>query len=185
MIEHLYATPVYYNFAKDYQSLNYHIDKVIDKVDFNDTIEKWGPTFYMSIDSTPNIIKKLGLNKIEKEIDIHLRNYCNELKFKMQKYEMVKSWFTKSEKGNYSHVHSHDADISGVYYYKTNGEDGDLFFETPNPYFDNSKFLFPSRWDHKPEEGKILLFPSWLKHGIKTNTTDNARISLSFDIRFI
>ena len=39
-------------------------------------------------------------------------------------------------------------------------------------------------WEHKPEVGKILLFPGWLKHGINTNNTDNIRISLSFNICF-
>ena len=185
MIEHLYTTPVYSNFAKDYQSLNYHIDKVIDKVDFNYKKE-WGATHYMSTDFMKkiNIIKKLGLNKIEKEIDTHLRNYCNELNFPMRDYAS-ESWFAKFEKGNYAHIHNHGfADISGAYYYKTNGEDGDFFFESPNPYLSTSECYIPlsQRWEYKPQEGKILLFPGWLKHGVKTNNTDNTRISLAFNI---
>ena len=187
MIEHLYATPVYSNFAKDYQSLNYHIDKVIDKVDFNYKKE-WGATHYISTDFMKriNIIKKLGLNKIEKEIDTHLRNYCNDLDFTMRDYAL-ESWFAKFEKGNYAHIHNHNpADISGAYYYKTNGEDGDFFFESPNPYLEITKCYrqFSQRWKHKPQEGKILLFPGWLKHGVKTNNTDNTRISLAFNIYF-
>ena len=187
MIEHLYATPVYYNFAKDYQSLNYHIDKVIDKVDFNYN-KGWGATHYISTDFMKriNIIKKLGLNKIEKEIDTHLRNYCNDLDFTMRDYAL-ESWFAKFEKGNYAHIHNHNpADISGAYYYKTNGEDGDFFFESPNPYLEITKCYgsLSQRWKHKPQEGKILLFPGWLKHGVKTNNTDNTRISLAFNIFF-
>ena len=187
MIEHLYATPVYYNFAKDYQSLNYHIDKVIDKVDFYYN-KGWGATHYISTDFMKeiNIIKKLGLNKIEKEIDTHLRNYCNDLDFTMRDYAL-ESWFAKFEKGNYAHIHNHNhADISGAYYYKTNGEDGDFFFESPNPYLEITKCYTPlsQRRQHKPQEGKILLFPGWLKHGVKTNNTDNTRISLAFNICF-
>ena len=187
MIEHLYATPVYSNFAKDYQSLNYHIDKVIDKVDFNYKKE-WGATHYISTDFMKriNIIKKLGLNKIEKEIDTHLRNYCNDLDFTMRDYAL-ESWFAKFEKGNYAHIHNHNhADISGAYYYKTNGEDGDFFFESPNPYLSTSKCYtsLSQRWEYKPQEGKILLFPGWLKHGVETNNTDNTRISLAFNICF-
>ena len=33
----------------NYQSINYHIDKVIDKVDFN-MKENWGATHYLSTD---------------------------------------------------------------------------------------------------------------------------------------
>ena len=29
-----------------------------------------------------------------------------------------------------------------------------------------------------------MMFPGWLKHGVYTNTTDNTRISISFNIEF-
>ena len=77
--------------------------------------------------------------------------------------------------------------ISGVYYYKTNGDDGDIFFECPVPTIGSSFCYFNNycnRWIHKPEEGKILLFPSWLKHGISKNETDETRISISFNLYF-
>ena len=32
--------------------------------------------------------------------------------------------------------------------------------------------------------GTLLLFPGWLKHGIRPNKTDVPRVSLSFDIIF-
>ena len=37
---------------------------------------------------------------------------------------------------------------------------------------------------YTPKEGKILLFPGWLEHGVKTNLTDNVRMSLSFNVYF-
>jgi uncharacterized protein (TIGR02466 family) len=188
MIEHLYSTPVYNGYVSDYRALNYHIDKVIDKVDFNYKKE-WGATHYLSTDfmKETNILKELGLNKIEKEIDTHLRNYCNDLDFIMRDYAL-ESWFSKFEKGNYSPMHHHrTSDISGVYYYKTNGEDGDFWSESPNPYLETTKcyeIRFGKIVRYKPQEGKILLFPGWLKHGVKTNTKDSTRISLSFNIYF-
>ena len=187
MIEHLYSTPVYSTPIKDYQVLNYHIDKVIEKVDFNQK-EEWGTTNYISTDfmGHPQIIKDLGLHKVSQEIEKHLREYCNVLRYNIVKYRL-ESWFAKFEKGNYSQIHNHGkADISGVYYYKTNGDDGDFFFESPNPFLGTTKCFWGAgrRWEYKPREGLILLFPGWLKHGVKTNTTDNTRISLSFNIFF-
>ncbi len=32
-----------------------------------------------------------------------------------------------------------------------------------------------------PEAGKLLMFPSWLEHGVPQNTTDEERISMSFN----
>ena len=94
MIEYIYPTPIYFDSVKDYQVLNYHIDKVIDRVDFN-MKNNWSATHYLSTDFVGefNIIKELGLHKIKKEIDKHVRNYCDELGFEMQEYKM-ESWFS-------------------------------------------------------------------------------------------
>ena len=98
-----------------------------------------------------------------------------------------KSWINTFKKNSYAHIHSHStADISGVYYYQTTGKDGNLFFETPVTETGCSKFWM----DHSltfniaPEKGLILLFPGWLSHGVRTNTTDSQRISLSFNINY-
>ena len=187
MIENLFPTPIYYDFVSDNEAIKYHIDKIIDKVDFN-MMKEWGDTHYISTDfrSNPNVLKEYGLVKLSKEIDKHLGNYCSALNLEKRKYSMI-SWFTKFKKGNYGHVHHHsDTDLSGVYYYKTNGDDGDLFFQPPNPHLDTSKCYknISDSWVHKPMEGKIIIFPGWIRHGIKTNSTDNIRMSLSFNIKF-
>jgi uncharacterized protein (TIGR02466 family) len=175
----------------DYQVINYHIDKVIDRVKFNST-DKWGKTHLISTDFSKkgfdddNLIRDLKLKRLAKEIDYHLKEYCDEMKVPCLKYKM-NSWFSKFESGSYAHIHNHgDSDISGVYYYKTNGEDGKFFFESPNDHLTTSKMYKNRgvRWEYVPKCGKIILFPGWLKHGVETNNTDNTRISVSFNIKF-
>ncbi len=189
MIESLFPTPIYYDFVADNDVIRYHIDKIIDRVKFS-MKKEWGNTHYLSTDfgpgSNPNVLEEYKLTKLTKEIDRHLGNYCSELNFEKREYSIM-SWITKFEKGNYGHVHHHShVDISGVYYYKTNGDDGDLFFESPNPHLDTSQCYenLSQSWVHKPMEGKIILFPGWIRHGIQTNSTDNIRMSLSFNIKF-
>ena len=188
MIEHLYATPVYSCMVVDYQTINYHIDKVIDKVNFY-SIDKWGKTHLISTNFTKkvNVIKELGLKKLQKEIDNHVKKYCDEIGFEYSKYKMT-SWISKFESGSYAQIHDHgDADISGVYYYKTNGDDGKFFFESPNDHLNTSRIFMDRggvRWEYIPHCGKMILFPGWLKHGVQTNITDNTRISISFNIKF-
>jgi len=189
MIENLHSTPIYGNMVSGYNAINSHLDKIIDDVNFNMKSD-WGSTHYISTNFDPNtqsnIIDDYNLKEVYKEIDIHLERYCHELNFSMMDYNM-QSWLSMFKKGNYGHIHNHgDADISGVYYYKTNGEDGSIFFESANPFLEISRcFKNESEvWEHKPQVGKILLFPGWLKHGIRTNNTDNVRISLSFNICF-
>ena len=76
--------------------------------------------------------------------------------------------------------------LSGIYYYKTNGSDGDLVFMSPNPFqlsgissFGDSEVRF------KPEEGKLLLFPPWLRHRVEINKTEHIRISIAFNLKLL
>jgi uncharacterized protein (TIGR02466 family) len=98
---------------------------------------------------------------------------------------MPNSWITKTQKNESAHIHTHQGShISGVYYIKTNGEDGNLYFpnihrsSASNPIIGCSTHLT----DAPLETGILMLFPSDLSHGVKENRTDNIRYSLSFNI---
>ena len=183
-MEHLFATKVYYSMVSDYQVINKQIENRIDEVDFQYT-SKWGKTHLLS-GFGKDVIKEKRFDLLSKAIDKQLENYCSELNFKKIKYNRA-SWIAQFSPGDHAHVHSHmDADIAGVYYYKTNKEDGYLYFQTPNPYLEGSLCYTTEghRWRHFPVEGKLLLFPGWLKHGVTTNETEDTRISISFNITF-
>tara|TARA_R100000152_G_C6728389_1_gene153387 strand:+ start:396 stop:977 length:582 start_codon:yes stop_codon:yes gene_type:complete len=191
VIEHLYPTPVYRSKVKDYQSLNYHIEKVMPKIEYFDMGELWGSSHFTTSDfkQRDNILKKFGLNKVIKEIENHVKLYCNELGCELPDYNL-ESWFTRYRKGNYADIHHHSpANISGCYYYKTNEKDGDFFFESPNPFLGTTPcFEMHTKWGERkqctPQEGMIMLFPGWMKHGVNVNTTDHTRICLAFNIWF-
>jgi len=36
---------------------------------------------------------------------------------------------------------------------------------------------------YRPRPGGMLIFPSWLYHGVEPNLTDTPRVSLSFNFR--
>ena len=182
-IEHLYPTPIYRSVVDNYKNINEKIDTFINDVEFC-TPSGWGSTLFL----TPlegNVLKKYGLKKLSNEIDRHLSQYCKELKFSKRRYK-IDAWFSRFEYGNYAHIHNHGyADISGVYYYRSNLNDGNLFFVSPNPYLDGSSMCFSrGRANYESTPGSIMMFPGWLKHGVYTNTTDNTRISISFNIEF-
>lgn len=102
-------------------------------------------------------------------------------------FRIDSSWLTLNHRNHYSHAHHHgDSDISGVYYVKTNGEDGELVFENPNRLVSTSYLLntWQESMHHKPEVGKLILFPGWMVHRVEKNLTDNERISFSFNIIF-
>ena len=196
MIENLYPTPIYYSLVDNVEDIQKEIGTCMKKVKF--FIKKdWDPSLYLSNSFEENILKTHHLKKLEKEIMKHLRNYCTALgpaslyvfeKSFENKTTRFQSWFTLCKKGNYGHIHSHGyMDISGCYYYKTNGKDGNIFFESPNKLLEASQCYYPlaERWEHQPLVGKLLLFPGWLPHGIHYNNTNNKRISLSFNIQML
>jgi uncharacterized protein (TIGR02466 family) len=183
-IEELFPTPIYWVVMDDISKIQSEIGTAISNIEFNGSQKTWGK----SVDVTNllgDIIKEQNMVSFEETVDLHLQNYCREIGFQFKEYTRA-SWLTKTEKNNYTHVHDHShTDISGCYYYQTNREDGNIFFMTPTTASSSYCFQkYAERWDHKPIVGKLLLFPSYLLHGVKTNITDSTRISLSFSVSF-
>tara|TARA_B100000424_G_C22905602_1_gene481674 strand:- start:763 stop:1338 length:576 start_codon:yes stop_codon:yes gene_type:complete len=189
MFEDLFATPIYSEILTD-DEISKEIGSIIDDVKFN-LKEEWSQTHYLSTDFAPdsscNILDEFNLVQLKKSIHHHLLHYLEVLNYPIinLKYE-TESWISLFKKGNYAHIHSHGtADISGVYYYKTNEKDGDIFFESPFPQLKQSKIFYNHSvsWPHTPKKDKLIIFPGWLSHGVRTNTTEHDRISISFNIR--
>ena len=185
-IENLYPTPIYCSRAKQFEDVQQELKTTVENTNFA-IREDWGTHYLSHQNFGSDFIEENELFYFSTEIDFHVRNYCKEIGSVVPNYRL-ESWISMFKPGNYGHIHSHGySDISGVYYYKTNGDDGDIFFECPVPTIGSSFCYFNNycnRWIHKPEEGKILLFPSWLKHGISKNETDETRISISFNLYF-
>jgi uncharacterized protein (TIGR02466 family) len=137
-----------------------------------------------------NFIADWNLDLFAKELEEHIFKYMRGIGTsfeKVQRYRILQSWMTMTNKDEYAPIHSHGgADLSGVYYFQTNGDDGDIFFNSPNVQQEHAHVFehLPAWHSSKPEVGKIILFPGWLRHGTRTNTTTNERISLSFNIVF-
>lgn len=186
MIENLFSTPIYYNNIDNLDDVQKEISSKIDDIDFNYK-EDWGKIQRLSTSTFENdVLAEHELKLTKKMIIDNVINYCNSIGDDFTKYEYsIRSWFTKNYKGDYSQQHNHgSSDISGVYYFKTSGVDGDIYFSNPNRALDCSFINWNSEsiWFHKPAEGKIILFPSWLEHGVQKNLTEYNRISLAFNI---
>ena len=188
MIEYLFPTPIYYSLIDNLEEVQGELSDCVDSIEFNIN-QKWGKTHHLS-DPTlrTNLVYHHDLKIFRETLDVHLNRYCSESGLSFKPYKISASWMSLFKKDNYGHIHNHGGvDVSGVYYFKTNQEDGKIFFICPTPSMETS-FHYQDlaiRWEHKPMVGKLLLFPGWLSHGIQTNQTDNERISLSFNINFL
>ena len=184
-IHDAFSVPIYCCTVSDFDLIQTELESCIEDMDFN-MVTEWGSTHYLSDSKFKNnLILDFNLEKFSNEVDIHVNKYISKIGFPKTNYKIISSWFALFRQGNYAHIHNHgDCDIAGVYYFKKSGNDGNLFFCTPNKAEDTS-FIFNSRRIvTNCKEGEILLFPGFLDHGVQTNDTDDERVSLSFNIYF-
>lgn len=89
-------------------------------------------------------------------------------------------------------IHDHSNCLfSGVYYLQTPENCGNLMFYDPReartfykPHVPNFTAYTADAVAHQATAGLLLIFPSWLKHGVEPNLSDTNRISLSFNYVF-
>ena len=127
--------------------------------------------------------------EITEFFNVCLEEYKTFYEFECERFDISICW------GNYSPafkqgkhgVHTHPMSyISGVYYLT---EGSPTMFE--DPVYQRREGLIklysvdpnktPEAWGMIPEPGKLLIFPSWLKHGTLPHTADYARWSISFN----
>ncbi len=192
-IDHTFATPIYHEKVSNYELIQYQIDKRIDSVKFNNTHFAGSPHWLSEGEFDRDIIKDLKLDSLSKEIYRHVDSYCDMIGVNVKDIKRRrKSWIALFKRGDYAQLHNHgDADISGVYYYKSSDIKSRIYFETPNPYLSVSKifksningnFIGRTNIVYPSTSGIILLFPGWLPHGVHRNTSDEDRMSISFNI---
>lgn len=185
-IESVFATPIYFAMIDNVAEVKKEFNALKGGLNFYDTPELWGkPQKLTTQNFEDDIIGIKNMDIIRQVINDNLIIFLDALNLPNLKYRRT-SWITSNSKGEYAPVHNHmNADISGVYYYQTNEKDGSIFFVSPILAMTNSIFTkFSNNIYVKPEEGKLLLFPGWLQHGVATNTTDSVRTSLAFNIYF-
>jgi hypothetical protein len=138
---------------------------------------------------------KYNIDIIEEVVHLNAITYLELIRAPLPMIEALRNetyelntWMTKTLKGKHAIEHSHgDADISGVYYVQTNNHDGNIYFRTPVRAGEGDnrcyQHLTHCNLSITPEVGKLMMFPGWLRHGVRENTTDSERVSFSFNIK--
>ncbi|WP_119167065.1 TIGR02466 family protein [Algihabitans albus] len=105
----------------------------------------------------------------------------------------VTAWANVNGDGDYNRHHTHASNHwSGVYYVDLGGPDPDIVpngaieFQDPRPavgVYDLPGVQSVATWTIQPEAGEMLLFPSWLRHGVLPFRGSGERISVAFNLR--
>lgn len=127
-------------------------------------------------------------------LDDHVAAFAKAAEFDMRGKRLVLDtiWANVMEEGGIhtSHIHPHSA-VSGTYYVTTPEGAAAICFEDPRSGLMMSA---PSRTPEarpenrafvqvRPEAGSLLLWESWLRHGVEMQHGDRPRISISFNYR--
>jgi uncharacterized protein (TIGR02466 family) len=138
-----------------------------------------------------------------RQVEQHTQQYLKELGLALEGVELFiqRAWPVISRCGEEVGPHSHlTAHVSAVYYvsvpYSGSDEAGCLVFlndsrqneVSPGLGLENTELF--TEWNglnqdqaaYAPTEGRLIIFPAKQRHAVATNETDEARVSISFDI---
>lgn len=145
-----------------------------------------------NIQKTYNFLEKYNCNLLEQRILQACKSYLEEIGWAAvarteDAIQIKNSWvnFTNTSESRVAHVHP-GYKISGVYYFRVSQKQGNIYFNNPNPLGMACEFpagqIFPQTTDIVPDDGDIILFPSWLIHGTRECKSEIERISIAFNV---
>ncbi|MEY4708813.1 MAG: hypothetical protein RJB58_2536 [Pseudomonadota bacterium] len=130
--------------------------------------------------------------ELERAIAKQVGAFARELQFDLggRKLSLDSIWINVMEKGaiHAPHIHPHSV-ISGTYYVTVPPKSGAIRFEDPRlamlmaapPKKNNARPENRSFVDVTPKTGMLLLWESWLRHGVQPNAARGPRVSVSFN----
>jgi uncharacterized protein (TIGR02466 family) len=193
-IEKWFDVPIFYTDLNEdnLQKVQTEISNSFEEINKLDLSNPWkdGVKTSFKYDGFVDIIENMKWYNLRKNIIECVENYRLSVNYNInQNYNYgIQSWINISENGDFQFDHNHNSvGVSGVYYYKTNSEDGNIVFTHPNILISDNNFPFTKQSKnvyYVPKVGRLILFPSWLIHKVEINKTNNSRISIAFNVIF-
>jgi uncharacterized protein (TIGR02466 family) len=149
-----------------------------------------GYTSYASLNDLTRRASPFG--ELERKIARHVAAFAHELQFELggRKLALDSLWINVMSTGavHAAHIHPHSA-ISGTYYVSVPPRSGAIRFEDPRlsmmmaapPRKENARPENRQFADVEPKTGMLLLWESFLRHGVEANGAQSPRISVSFN----
>ena len=149
-----------------------------------------GYTSYASLNDLT--ARASGFADLEKAIARHVAAFARKSEFDLggRKLKLDSLWINVMQKGavHTPHIHPHSV-LSGTYYVTVPPRSGAIRFEDPRlpmlmaapPKKQKARLENRTFVDVAPKAGMLLLWESWLRHGVEPN--QGQRISVSFNYR--
>jgi len=110
----------------------------------------------------------------------------------LEQYPMMVTgcWANINPPGSYHPTHNHPNNyLSGVYYVDVPESGPDLVFQDPRPvsimpWSGKLSRITANAAVEQAVPGRMVIFPSWLRHHVPSNAGSRERISISFNLMF-
>ena len=193
IIHKLFPTPVFQFRIENYKNLNKELTKYIYNLREDDkdgiqrsNVDGWhSNNFKIEKDNIPyNFVKTI--HGCVKEVIVDGFGW----KYIPEKIGITEIWAIINKKNTFNQTHNHpNSYLSAAYYVKAPNKCGDIHFYDSNevkkfikPPTDNLTELSTSGFAIRPEEGSLLIFPSYMYHDVGKNLSDEDRIVISFNV---
>ncbi|WP_422000079.1 TIGR02466 family protein [Reyranella sp.] len=123
-------------------------------------------------------------------IEIAARSVSQFLGIEQHPMMITGCWANINPPGSYHPTHNHPNNyLSGVYYVAVPDAGSHLVFQDPRPLAMTPATTKPTRFTSNaslalPQPGRMVIFPSWLRHHVPSNEGTTERISIAFNLMF-
>ena len=189
----LFPSPIFQYKINKFTEINselknyiFNLKKKDEKGQKRSNVGGWhSPFFDLENDDTPKKFVKIIQKFLEKVI-------TNEMgwEYVIDKVKIIGMWSIINKKNSFNTKHNHpNSYLSAAYYVKVPKNSGNIHFYDPKEQ-KNIRFPKTKKFTEisavvssvEPEEGDLLLFPSYLYHSVSENLSDNYRIIISFNV---
>ena len=178
--DRLFPTSV---FLKDDFFDNYKKIEDLVRSDYQENTPYW--------QSTPDLYRKKPYEDFTKSVLLMNSEVLNSMKWVYEGFKITSMWSNVLKPGETHNVHSHANNfLSGVYYpYAEKSHAGITFFDPRaqanviKPLKVESNIDNSDVYEYESKTNRIIIFPSWLKHFVAVNNSNDSRISISWNIQ--
>lgn len=114
------------------------------------------------------------------------------LQIEYDNFQITGCWANINPTGGINTPHTHPNNyLSGVYYVQTEEGADSIFFSDPRP---QASVVMPTVKEESiytgneviidARDGRLIMFPAWMSHGVPVNRSNRDRISVAFNIMF-
>lgn len=187
----LFPTPLFVFNLQDHEAMDHKLLQIIYQLKASDPGAV--ASNVLGWHSRGNLFKLDGEFQVFKQlVDSAIMEVAQAIGYGNVQIAPANCWANVSPKHASNKIHDHaNCLLSGVYYLKTPKDCGNLMFYDPRsartfykPLVQDFTPFTADAIAYEPQAGLLLIFPSWLKHGVEPNLSDSDRVSVSFNYIF-